>query len=294
VQRYVGSALTADVGDQSLVLLYGPGANGKSTFLETIQAALGDYSHKAAFDTLLEASGRSDRRGAARADLLALRGSRCVTAVEASEGRRLDEQLVKELTGGDTITARGLYHSEQTSFAPVCKLALAVNHRPEVRGSDEAIWRRVLEVPFIVTIPEAERDPRLLERLREPNHLRAVLAWAVAGCRDWLNPPSGKTRLRAPEAVVAASRAYRLDQDELLPFIEDCCVLDPNGRVSNKELRASYRAWASANGVKPLGPKQLPRRLQDHGCHSCRVAGGRGWAGIFLSGQATQVFEGSR
>ncbi len=295
VQRYIGSALTADAGDQSLVLFYGPGANGKSTLLETIQAALGDYGHKAAFDTLLEAPVRSDRRGSPRADLLALRGARFVTAVEAGEGRRLDEQLVKELTGGDQVTARGVYHDEQTTFRPACKIVLAVNHRPEVRGSDDAIWRRVLEVPFAVTIPIAERDPKLSDRLREPEHQRAVLAWAVAGCRDWLNPPAGMDRLRSPEAVVAASRAYRIGQDELLPFIEDCCQLDPNGRVSNKELRAAYLAWASANGVRPLGPKQLPLRLQDHGCRPFKSASVRGWAGIMLSGEVTQgTFEGDR
>lgn len=295
VQRYVGSALTDDAGDQALVLCYGPGANGKSTLLETVQAMLGEYGHKAAFDTLLEASGRSDRRGAPRADLLALHGARFVTAVEAGEGRRLDEQLVKELTGGDQITARGVYHDEQTTFRPASKIVLAVNHRPEVRGSDDAIWRRVLEVPFTVTIPKAERDPKLPDRLREPEHQRAVLAWAVAGCRYWLHPPAGIDRLRPPEAVVAASRAYRLDQDELLPFIEDCCQLDPNARVSNKELRAAYLAWVSANGVRPLGPKQLPLRLQDHGCRPFKSAGVRGWKGIALSGQATQgAFEGGR
>ena len=118
LRRYAGSALTADTGDQRLVLLYGGGANGKTTFVEALLTLLGDYAHQPSFESFLEATGRSDRRGGARADLLALRGVRLVAAVEAGVGRRLDETVIKQLTGGDTITVRGLYEPTQTCSHP--------------------------------------------------------------------------------------------------------------------------------------------------------------------------------
>jgi putative DNA primase/helicase len=193
------------------------------------------------------------------------------------------------------VTARGLYQADETSFVPEGKLFLAANHRPEIRGTDLAIWRRVLEVPFAVTITEAERDPTLKARLREPKELAGILGWALAGCREWhgtAKPP----RLRPPEAVVAATRAYREEQDCLAPFLEDQCVLEPSGRASNRELRQAYEAWCKGTGERPMSQKAFARRLRERGCTDYRDTSrnrDRGWQGIRLFTMFDQPQEDS-
>ena len=211
-------------------------------------------------------------------------GRRVVIAIEAGQGRYLDANTIKELTGGDTLTARGAYHTMQTSFRPQAKLLLAANHRPEIRDVTEAIWRRVLEVPFAVTIPEAERDPTLPDRLRDAREQAGILNWALTGCHAWLltsTPP----RLRPPENVRRATRAYRDDQDAIAPFVEARCVRDPCGRETNKRLRAAYEAWCSESDEMPLGERTFGQALEDHGFRRERGKDRtrtRGWVGIRL------------
>lgn len=291
LRRYAGSALTGDTGDQRLVLLCGGGANGKTTFVEVLLTLLGDYAHQPSFESFLEATGRSDRRGGARADLLALRGVRFVAAVEAGAGRRLDETVIKQLTGGDTITVRGLYEPVQTSFTPEAKICLVANHRPEIRGGDEAIWRRVLEVPFLVTIPEAERDPRLKAKLSEPRELSAILNWALAGCREWIAPE--RDRLRPPAAVVAATRRYRSGQDRFTPFLTECCVLDPTTWTSSRELRAAYEMWCRQNDETVVSIREMAEKLESAGVIGERRGRGatmaRGWKGVVLRRSAPRI-----
>jgi len=285
LQRYSGSALTGDTGDEQFVLLYGIGRNGKSTFIETLRAMLGDYAHRVDPETILEVPNRVDRRGGPRTDLMALRGVRLVAAIEAGEGRRLDEETVKQLTGGDSISARGLYQNEVTVFVPEFKLFLAVNNRPEIRGGDEAIWSRVLEVPFTVTIPEAERDVTLKARLREPRELAGVLAWAVTGARAWLGTLTGP-RLQPPAAIVAATRTYRDEQDRLAPFLADSCSLERAAVTPTKSLRAAYAHWCEQNGERPMSDRELARRLEAAGCRRGSVGRGsakaRAWLGVKL------------
>ena len=173
-------------------MLYGSGANGKTTLLEVIRDLLGDYGQQAPAETFLE------RRDSIPNDVARLRGARFVAATETGEGRRLNEALVKRLTGGDTIAARFM-RSEWFEFRPRFKAWLATNHRPEVRGVDEAIWRRIRLVPFTVTIPEHERDPLLPAKLR--TELPGILALAVNACLDWQ-----KHGLPQAEAVTAATQ----------------------------------------------------------------------------------------
>jgi putative DNA primase/helicase len=175
LQRAIGYSLTGDTGEQVLFFLYGTGANGKSTLLETLRALLGDYAQQTDFTTLLERRGDGPRN-----DIAALQGARFVAAIEAAEGRRLAEGLVKQLTGGDAVSVRKLY-SEPFTFRPEFKLWLAANHKPVIRGTDQAIWRRIRLVPFTIAIPEGERDHELGLKLRA--ELPGILRWAVAGCQ---------------------------------------------------------------------------------------------------------------
>jgi putative DNA primase/helicase len=173
LKRAVGYSLTGDTREQVLFLVWGTGANGKSTFINVIEHLMDGYAIRSTAETLL-----AKRNGAGIPnDIARLAGARFVSAVEAEDGRRLDEERIKALTGGDTVAARFL-HQEYFEFRPQFKLWFGTNHKPRIRGTDEAIWRRLRLIPFAVTIPEKDRDPRLGEKLLR--ELPSILQWAVA------------------------------------------------------------------------------------------------------------------
>ena len=258
-------------GEQVLFLLYGTGANGKSTFLETVRAVVGDYFLQADF-TSFAARPASD---APRNDLARLAGARMVAAVEADAGQSLAEATVKQVTGGDTITARMLY-GEFFDFRPSFKLWLAANHKPNIRGGDVGMWRRIRLIPFVVTIPEHERDPDLLEALRA--ELSGILNWAVEGCLEWQ-----RAGLGVPAEVRDATASYREEMDVLGDFVGARCFLGRDERVTAKELYDAYVAWCCENGDAVLSTKGLGRRLREKGLQAMKAAKGtRCWQGIRL------------
>ena len=272
VQRACGYTLSAETSEHVLFLLYGTGANGKSTFIETMLALLGDYGRPTEFRTLLD---QGNSHGV-RNDLAALVGVRLVTAVEVGEGKQLDEAVVKQVTGGDTITARKLFQ-EFFDFKPRFKLWLAANYKPEIRGVDEAIWRRVLLVPFEVTIPPQERDHELGRKLRA--ELPGILAWAVEGLRAWR-----KYGLQPPQRVIAATAEYRHEQDLLADFLEARCIIGAGHFVVTSDLNAAYGLWAGGDAVRA---RMLGRLLRAHGFHpGQRKVEGKNhkcWVGLKLS-----------
>lgn len=174
LQRAVGYSLTGSTIEQCFFLNYGTGANGKSVFLETMRGLLADYAAAAEFSAFLATQSENVRN-----DIAALSGARFVSANESGADRRLSESIIKALTGGDTISARFLF-KEYFEFRPQFKVWMATNHKPIILDTDNAIWRRVKLIPFDVTIPEEERDPRLVEKLRE--EYPGILNWAVQGC----------------------------------------------------------------------------------------------------------------
>ena len=272
LQRAVGYSLTGSVAEQVLFLLHGVGANGKSTFIETVRALLGDYSTQADFTTFLSQRGEGVRNDVAR-----LVGARFVSAVEAEGGRPLAEALVKQLTGGDTITARFLF-KEFFEFRPVFKLWLAANSRPTVKGTDNGIWRRIRLVPFTVTIPPAERDRDLGGKLAA--ELPGILAWAVRGCLRWQEEGLG-----VPAEVEEATEDYRDAMDVLGGFVGDRCVVRPGLRVAVKDLYAEYARWCEANGEKPVTQRTMGLRLVERGFERHRgTNGARTWLGLGLCG----------
>ena len=211
LQRGIGYSLTGMTNEQVLFLFYGTGANGKSTFIETVRHLLGDYAQQADFSTFLERKGDSPRN-----DLASLKGARFVAAVEAAEGRQIAESVIKQATGGDTIRARFLF-KEFFEYKPQFKLFLVANHKPKVTGTDEAIWRRIRLAPFEVTIPAGERDKELPDKLRR--ELPGIMAWAVRGCLDWQANGLGE-----PVEVSTATAAYRQEMDMLAEFLNDKCI----------------------------------------------------------------------
>jgi P4 family phage/plasmid primase-like protien len=241
VQRAVGYSLTGVVKEKVLPFLYGPKDTGKTTFVESIMNVLGDgYAQPAAPDLLLAKGGSNHPTEVA--DLL---GKRFVATVEVQQGRKLAESLVKQLTGGDRIKARFM-REDFFTFRPTHKIWFAANHRPMVRGTDDAIWGRIKLVPFEVQIPEDEQDKGLPEKLQA--EASGILAWAVRGCLEWQRQGS----LGEPEEVRAATREYQEEMDPLADFFDERCRLDPDSWISKRDLQRSYKEWCEATNQKHL------------------------------------------
>lgn len=269
----VGYSLTGHTREQCLFLLWGTGRNGKSVFQEVLRRLAGEYGVRADFSTFLDAGPRA--AGGARNDLARLAGARLVCTSEASENQRLNESLIKSITGGDTITARRLYESE-VEFTPEFALWMAANHRPVIRGTDLGIWRRMRLIPFVVAIPEDEVDPALLETLE--GELPGILAWAVSGAIEWY-----RVGLPAPAGVLAATEAYREESDVLGEFLADRCTVDPAATVAAAALHSSYREWSDARGDTPLSAASLGRKLTDRGFPTFKnAAGSKSRRGLLL------------
>ncbi len=238
LQRAAGYSLTGETDEEKLFFVHGPAAAGKSTFLEALKAAMGDYAQTADFETFLA----RQQVGGPRNDVARLAGARLVISIEVDEGKRLAEGLVKTLTGGDTVTARFMYR-ESFEFKPQMKLWLAANHAPKVSDDDEAMWRRILRVPFERVIPKEKRDPKVKATLRDPEIAGpAILAWAVQGCLTWQREGLG-----VPPIVEQATSAYRLDNDPLREFFASCCVFGPTKTVTVSDLNNEYESWCNDN-----------------------------------------------
>jgi putative DNA primase/helicase len=254
-QRYTGYALTGDTREQCLCLYHGSGSNGKTTELEALQALFGDYAQSTPSASLL-AKDAYAYEGIPN-DIARLRGARLVTAVEIVEGKRLNEELVKRLTGQDTMTARFL-RAEFFDFTPEFKLIVACNHLPTIRGTDHAIWRRLHRIPFTVTIPETEQDKTLPAQLRA--EFPGILRWLVQGCLDWQREGLG-----VPEEVQEANKAYRASQDVLGRFIEECCMVSPQVRAKASDLYEAYKRWCDASGEYAITLTAFGNRLEEQG-----------------------------
>lgn len=252
LQVMCGYCLTGETSEHALFFLYGTGANGKSVFLNTISGIFGDYSKTAAMETFIAST--TDRHPT---DLAGLRGSRLVTASETEEGRKWAESKIKSLTGGDKISARFM-RQDFFEFIPQFKLVIAGNHRPSIRGVDEAMRRRMNLIPFTVTIPKAERDPQLAEKLRA--EWPAILGWMLEGCRIWR-----AEGLRQPTAVTAATAEYLESEDAVSQWLADRCELNAGGYEKVSDLFADWKTWADRAGEFVGSEKRLSRALADRG-----------------------------
>jgi len=276
VQRAGGYALTGDTGEQCLFFCYGQGANGKTVFLEALVAVLGpDYARTVRFESFL--AGLRSAQGAS-GDLARLQGARLVQASEAPGGRPLDTVILKELTGGDTVTARHLYERE-FEFKPQFKIWLRANHRPEVSEQTLAFWRRMRLIPFLETIPAERRDPKLAAILAA--EAPGILAWAVRGCLEW-----HQGGLQPPEKILRATEAYREENDLIAEFIAAEATLDPGQWTSSADLYGRFAVWwptTHASHERVLERRVFGRLLGERGELQEKKSGGaRGWRGIAL------------
>lgn len=234
IQKAVGYSLTGSTAEQCAFFLYGTGRNGKSTFIDVIRDVFGDYAANIQPETIMVKSSQSN---AINSDIARLKGARLVTSVEPNEGVRLNEGLLKQLTGDDTVTARKLY-SEEFEFKPEFKLWMATNHKPIIRGTDTGIWRRIHMIPFDVQIPEDKVDKNLTHKLKA--EMTGIFKWCIDGCLMWQ-----REGLQMPAAVLKSVREYRREMDVISAFIEDKCTLE--GTVQASMLYAAYVSWADSN-----------------------------------------------
>jgi len=271
LQRMVGYALTGSTQEHALFFLYGTGANGKSVFVNTLATILGDYATNAPMDTFMET--RTDRHPT---DMAGLRGARFVAAIETEQGKRWAESKLKNLTGGDKISARFM-RQDFFEFFPQFKLFVAGNHKPAIRNIDEAMKRRLHLIPFTITVPPERRDKNLQQKLLAERD--GILAWAVQGCLDWQR----HGRLSPPQRVVDATEEYFEAEDALGRWLDERCVREANAKSLTAELFNDWKPWAEAAGEFTGSQKRFADLLLNRGLDKWRNGMGlRGFQGIGL------------
>lgn len=274
-QKIVGYCLSADTSAQQFYILFGDGENGKSVCVETLRALLGDYA------TILEASSLlAKNTDNIRNDIAKLAGVRFVYASEPPAGRKLDEGLVKLLTGGSTVTARFL-HKEFFDFKPQFKLFLETNYLPGISGADHGIWRRVIVIPFRARIAPEQKDPRLISKLTQPRELSGILNWAFEGYHMW--KAEGMEPL--PLAIAEAVRIYRNDSDNILRWLPERCYIDlsaPEFIEPFNNLYSNYCIWCANESETSISQKAFSQRLTTLGLLPIRQRGVRSFRGIRL------------
>jgi putative DNA primase/helicase len=268
--RLTGLAMEGRVTEHLLPIHYGEGANGKTTFVDAVVYALGDYADSA--DPALLVARTFDAHPTGVADLF---GLRLAVLHESDAGRRLAEGTVKRLTGGDRVKARRM-REDFWSFDPSHTFAMLTNHKPLVGGTDEGIWRRLRLVPWSVVIPVDDRDLELGAKLQL--EADAVLGWLVTGYQDWRS-----RGLADPDAVVKATDAYREESDALKRFLEDRCLTGPHFHIRSAELFAAWGRWCANEGEDPGTQTAFSTVLQNRGYDKRSTNRGKVWDGIALA-----------
>jgi len=253
--RAIGYSLTGLVNHDALFFSYGKGANGKSTFFGVLKILLGDLMTTVPIAALLAAKSDSnfDYHKAS------MEGKRVVLTDEIPEGRTLQDSQVKAITGGDAINARRPFENPYV-FIPTHKLWLMGNHKPEVKGTDEGIWRRVNAIPFLVTIKESERRPRHELMTEFSREAAGILNWAIRGLIE-----SRDIGLCAPEQVVEATREYREESDQFGTFLSECTDNDVLAAVKIERLSQAYKAWCERNSETPRynGTRKIRKVMEE-------------------------------
>lgn len=271
-QRSAGYSCTGLTDEEKLFVPHGPAAGGKSTLMQAIIATLGDYARTSDFETFLI----QKHAGGPKNDVARLAGARFVVSIEVDQGKRLAQGLVKQLTGGDVVTARFLY-SEAFEFKPQMKLWLVVNDLPHVSSDDSGMWRRIERIPFEHVVPKEKRDPAVKKTLCNATVSGpAILAWLVQGALAWQ-----RDGLRTPARIVEATQEYRSTEDHFAQFVAECCTYPTTSSCTRRDMRAAYDGWYGARG--PLSQKAFNEKVRQlaHITETTK-AGVRFWVGISL------------
>lgn len=248
LQRWFGLAMTG-LPIQRMAFFHGDGANGKSVLVDLMAKIAGDYSATVRIESLTGTARRGG--GDATPDLVPLIGARFARTSEPDQGTRLQEGLIKELTGGEPIMVRAL-HSDFIEIRPIFKLTMSGNHKPEIRGTDDGIWRRVLMVPWSVTIPEERRNPHLVEDLWD--EAPGILNWLVEGLIDYL-----EGGLSPPTIVTEATDQFRQESDPLGQYLAECCEVDgeEHHELLTEELKRGFDLWLREHAMPAWKGRQF-------------------------------------
>ncbi|WP_429154018.1 phage/plasmid primase, P4 family [Aeromonas media] len=262
LQRCVGYWITGRTDEQLLFFLHGGGCNGKSTFMSVIQQLLGEFSRQISSNVLL--FNRNGNTGP-NPSLTKLVDARLVVANELPEGSRMDENLVKAMTGDDVIVARAPYAKKEMEFRPTFSLVMVGNHKPEIRDTSNGMWRRMLMLPFNASFTKAQLDPMLMEKLRA--EMPGILNWAIQGCQMWQ-----EQRLKAsiPARLKQDVETYRAESDMVGCFLEECTQARAGAKVPMSEVYAVYCEWIKQNGEWAMKQQALKKKLMEKGFATTR------------------------
>lgn len=281
LQKCIGYSLSGSTREQCAFFVYGMGNNGKSTFAETISDMLGSYAANVQPETIMMKRGE----GGINSDIARLKSIRFALSEEPTEGVRLNEGLVKQLTGGGKVTCRFLF-GDEFEYAPEFKIWITTNHKPIITGTDNGIWRRVKMIPFEVNIPKAQVDKNLKYKLRK--ELPQILKWAVDGCIMWQ-----MEGLDVPKAVAKATEEYKTEMDVLQSFFESCIDIayGEKNYIASGDLYAVYTAWAEENKEYVMKSRkfflEIAKKLPDKG----RISTGTVYKNIVFTEYAQEKIE---
>ncbi|MHB8125865.1 MAG: phage/plasmid primase, P4 family [Desulfitobacteriaceae bacterium] len=277
VQKLMGYCLTGRISEEELYILKGGGRNGKTKLVETIKYIMGGYAITGSPDTLLAKEGKELACGVARFDR-----ARLVLMSEPDTGKKLSDNAVKSLTGGDTIVARFLYGRE-FEFQMKGKIIMLTNHEVKVIGTDHGLWSRLVTIPFLYTVPKEKIDKQLQEKLIK--EAPGILSWCVEGCLSWQ-----REGLRHTEKMGESKEEYRRNQDVIELFIEEHCVINNSAREPIQDVYQRFCKWAMINGERSISRRELSKRLREKGFCIKRGTGGI-WncIGLWLTANATIV-----
>ena len=266
LQTLAGYCLTGDTREQKFFFLYGIGANGKSTYLNTLRELLGGYAVQARPETLMLAKNGAQAHGHT-ADLMPLIGARLAAANETEEGQRLAESLIKQITGGEPIMVRSPYGKESVLVMPQFKVIMAGNHKPIIRGTDHGIWRRLVCIPFTVTIPDEKQDKGLMDKLRE--EFPGILNWELEGCLRWQ-----REGLDLPATLQDERKAYMTEMDVLQRWIDESCDVGPQYEQGVRKAYRSFSNWVVSGGYGVVSETRFAQQLTEKGFERIKTRDG--------------------
>ncbi|MCP1676649.1 putative DNA primase/helicase [Natronocella acetinitrilica] len=261
LKRLCGYALTGLTSEHKLPFIFGTGGNGKSVFCNTIHQIMGEYATRTPAETFL-----ANRGPQHPTDLASMEGKRLVTAAELPVGATWNESLLKDLTGGDLISARRM-RQDFFEFSPECTVFMIGNQKPALRTVDDAMRRRLLLIPFTRQISDRDRDPDLMDKLKA--EWPAILRWMIDGAIEWQ-----KQGLNAPQRVVDASRDYLDSEDTLKEFMTDCLEKTDKGFVLTKDVYSAFKQWCEERGMTPWTQQSLTKSIRNRGFDVTRQSSG--------------------
>lgn len=274
LQRWAGYACTGVIREHSFTIHYGTGRNGKSVFMDTLLHVLGSFARQVPTELLVQKQGQAHP-----AERMVLRGLRLASASETEQGAKLAVALIKQLTGGESISARGMGENFLEFFA-THKLALQTNSKPRITENTAAVWMRMCLIAWTVTIPAERQDPELKTKLEA--EAAGILRWIVEGCLAWQ-----RGGLRPPQAVLDATEEYRRESNPIGDFLDDRCTRDPVpgkeiARVLAKPLYEAFKLWCEDNGRNVVSQKALGDALTTLGYQRKPYGGVTSYVGLRL------------